>query len=176
MNDLTFQIIKGWLYTTCPICRTSSPLGSLSLPPNSSEIHFLMVFHMKSIIAFMLLFMAVPTLRIYPTCVFFFSFLKSACIYWVLYARHYSRLLECFNAHNRQKSLPSWNRPPWADAFSCPIASSGNWPHPWRSNSNSCSNQGPSHGDCFFKTLTVFIFTTVHLSTKHFLIANCFMC
>lgn len=108
--------------------------------------------------------------------VFFFSFLKSACIYWVLYARHHSRLLECFNAHNRQKSLPSWNRPLWADAFSCPIASSGNWPHPWRSSSNSCSNQGPSHGDCFFKTLTVFIFTTVHLSTKHFLIANCFMC
>lgn len=103
MNDLTFQIAKAWFYPTCPACCTFSPLGSLSLPPSSSQIHFLMVFHTKSIIALMLLFMVVPTLRIYSTCVFlFFAFLKSACIYWVLYARHYSRLLEYIHAQNSE--------------------------------------------------------------------------
>ena len=155
MNDLTFQIAKAWFYPTCPACCTFSPLGSLSRPPSSSQTHFLMVFHTKSIIALMLLFMVVPTLRIYSTCVFlFFAFLKSACLYWVLYARHYSRLLEYISAQNRRKSLPSWNRPPWADAFSCLFASSGNWPHPWRSSSNSCPNQGP-HMEIAFSKLSL---------------------
>ena len=86
MNDLTFQIAKGWFYPTCPTCRTSSPLGSLSLPPSSSQIHFLTVFHVKSIIALMLLFMVVPTLRIYSTCVgvffFFFCLFKISMCVW----------------------------------------------------------------------------------------------
>lgn len=64
---------------------------------------------------------------------FFLAFFKISMCVWSIICQALFRLLEYISAQNRQKSLPSWNRPPWADAFPCLSASSGNRPHPWRS-------------------------------------------
>lgn len=140
MNYLSFQISKAWFYPTCSICPTSSPLRSHLFPPNSNQTHLLMVFHMKPIIAFMLLFMVAPTPGIYSTNTS-----------WVLCARHCSRLLEYINKQNWWKFLPSWNWSSRMDVLS-PFAPV-NWPQPWQSSSvpSSYPEWSPSHTDRFLK-------------------------